>query len=746
MEYQDFLNKKLETAIDSGFEIGIEAINPLLYDFQKDIVAWALKKGKAAIFADCGLGKTAMQLEWSNHVHHQKTGGDILILAPLAVSMQTKLEGKKFGIEVNLCREKEDIKHGINITNYERIHKFNPSDFIGIVLDESSILKSYSGKIKNEIIDSFSKTPYKLACSATPAPNDFAEIGNHAEFLNVMSRPEMLSTYFIHDSQNTSKWRLKGHVKDNIFWQWMRTWSVMITNPSDMGYNDDRYILPGLKYHEHIIKTDTELGELFCVKARSLMDRRRARRSSLESRVEKAVEVINSNPNEQYLVWCELNDESNLLTKMIENSVEIKGADKTTHKENSMIAFSENEISRLVTKPKIAGHGMNWQQCSNMIFVGLSDSYESIYQAIRRCYRFGQTKEVNVHIILSDVEGSIMDNVKRKEEDHKKMIAGMVENMKTPEIIEHTTNIENETYVSKEDWTIYNSDCVQITDKMEYNSIDYTIFSPPFSSLYTYSDSMQDMGNSRSDEEFNTHFKFLLKNLYRITKPGRIVSIHCMDLPAMKERDGFIGVKDFSGDLIRMCQEIGFIFHSRCTIWKDPLIEAVRTKAIGLMHKQVVKDSCRSRQGLPDYLISFVKMGENKEPVSHSNGFSRFIGVNKPTQKGLELSHNIWRRYASPVWMDINQTNTLNKNLARENNDERHICPLQLDVIGRGIELWSNKGDTVFSPFAGIGSEGYVALEMKRKFIGVELKKSYFDLAVNNLNSIINQTQMSLFS
>lgn len=290
-----------------------------------------------------------------------------------------------------------------------------------------------------------------------------------------------------------------------------------------------------------------------------------------------------------------------------------------------------------------------------------------------------------------------------------------------------------------ERYAIYNGDCVEVSQGIPDNSIHYSIFSPPFSSLYTYSNSDRDMGNCKSDDEFLTHFKFLIKELYRITMPGRLVSFHCMDIPAMKGRDGYIGLKDFPSQLREMFQSEGFIYHSKVTIWKDPLVEATRTKALGLMHKQLVKDSSMCRQGLPDYLITMRKPGDNPEPVAHQDGLTEFFGLDEP--EGNVYSHQVWRRYASPVWMDINQTNTLQRASARDDKDEKHICPLQLDVIARAVELWSNPSDVVFSPFAGIASEGYQALKMGRKFVGVELKESYYRQAAKNLEAVAEESK-----
>ena len=403
----------------SGFDIDKSDLNPMLYDFQKDIVRWALKKGKADIFADCGLGKTPMQLSWAHQVH-KHTGGMVLILAPLAVAEQTKREANKFGYDAKVVERQEECVSGINITNYEKLDRFVANKFIGVVLDESSILKSYSGKVRTAIIENFRNVPYKLACTATPAPNDYMELGNHSEFCGVMTRPEMLSMFFVHDGGQTSKWRLKGHAED-VFWQWLATFSVFIDNPNNIGYEVDGYDLPELNITEIIVDGTEPVKESL-----TLSERRQARKDSLEMRCKKAAELVNESAD-QWLVWCDLNSESERLHDLIGESVEVKGSDKSEHKSNSMIEFSEGKIKALVTKPSIAGFGMNWQNCHNMIFTGLSDSYEQYYQAVRRCWRFGQDNPVNVYIIISAKEGCVKENIERKQADFLKMQKEMTE-------------------------------------------------------------------------------------------------------------------------------------------------------------------------------------------------------------------------------------------------------------------------------------------------------------------------------
>lgn len=419
MNYEDFLKSKRFVLESSGFDIDKSELNPMLYEFQKDIVRWALKKGKACIFADCGLGKTPMQLSWAHQVCTH-AGGMVLILAPLAVADQTKREAEKFGYTVKVVESQSECISGINITNYEKMDKFVANEFVGVVLDESSILKSYSGKVRTAIIQNFHSVPYKLACTATPAPNDYMEIGNHSEFCGVMTRSEMLSMFFVHDGGQTSKWRLKGHATD-VFWQWLATFSVFVDNPANIGYQVSGYDLPKLNINEIIVDGNEPIKESL-----TLTERREARKESLELRCKKAAKLVNSS-NEKWLVWCDLNDESARLSELISESVEVKGSDKSEYKSNSMLAFSDGTVKCLITKPKIAGLGMNWQNCHNMIFTGLSDSYEQYYQAVRRCWRFGQEKPVNVYIIISAKEGCVKENIERKQCDFQKMQSEMTE-------------------------------------------------------------------------------------------------------------------------------------------------------------------------------------------------------------------------------------------------------------------------------------------------------------------------------
>lgn len=732
-EYAQFLESKRVTVAPSGFSPG--TLNPSLFEFQRDIVRWSLERGRSAIFADCGLGKTPMQLAWAEEVT-RKLNKPVLILAPLAVSKQTEREGKKFGIDVKVAVSDMDIKkHGVFVTNYEKLEHFDPSRFGGVVLDESSILKSFTGATRNMLIERFHDTPMKLCCTATPAPNDFMELGNHSEFLGVLTRTEMLSTFFVHDGGDTAKWRVKGHAEEEL-WKWICQWAVMIRKPSDLGYSDECFDLPPLTYHSHVVSSNRPLeGFLFEVEAQTLEERRSARRVSLDERVQVTADMVNQS-TEPWLIWCDLNAEGDALAKAIPDAIQVAGADSDEAKESRMLGFADGQFRVLVSKPSICGYGMNFQHCPNTAFVGLSDSWEKWYQAIRRVWRFGQKKPVHCHVVTSEAEGAVVKNIQRKESDAARMAAEMVKHMSVynTEAIHKQTIRTADVYQTRVEsgngWTMRLGDCVESSKSIPDNTIHYSLFSPPFASLYTYSASERDMGNARTHAEFYEHFEFLVREMYRALMPGRLVSFHCTNIPKMKERDGVIGIHDFRGDLIRIFQEPGFIYHSEVTIWKDPVTAMQRTKALGLLHKQLKKDSCMSRQGIPDYLVTMRKPGDNPERVTHTN-------------ESFPVS--VWQSYASPVWMDINPSKTLQKESAREDNDERHICPLQLEVIERAIELWTNPGDMVWSPFAGIGSEGYVALQKGRRFQGDELKESYFKQACANLRAA-EKTQEGLFA
>lgn len=732
-DYDIFLEKKQKTHIKSGFDVSPELLNDGLFEFQKFIVKRALHCGKYAIFADCGLGKTFMQLEWARHVVLH-TDLPVLLLAPLAVSGQTISEGDKFGIPVMKyypeMNTMDTTSPGIYITNYEQLGNINTDDFGGIVLDESSILKNFEGQTKKDILDAFANTPYKLACTATPSPNDPMELGNHSEFLDVMSRNEMLAMYFVHDGGETAKWRLKGH-SIKSFYQFVGQWSIMLNKPSDIGFDDSGYDLPGLNLIEKQIKTaKRDNGKLFNDTVISATNFNQELRLTKVERLDQVADIVN-NSTDNFIIWIKQNEEGDMLRKLIPEAIEVKGSDSPEYKEKMLLGFGKNEFRVLITKTKIAQFGMNYQNCHNQVFASLDFSFEGLYQAMRRSYRFGQDFPVNIYLITTDTMQNVKDAIDEKQRQFKIMQDEM---SKAVNVNMAGQNMTVNNYEEKEvinDWFhIKRGDCVKLIKDVPDESIGLSVFSPPFAELYTYSDHIEDMGNSSDYMEFLEQFGYLVKELYRVMQQGRNVAVHCMDLPIQKGKHGFIGLRDFSGLLLRAFEDHGFIYHSRITIWKDPVVEMQRTKALGLLHKQVKKDSTMSRVGIPDYVMIFRKDGDRSNPVTNTH-----------------IPVDLWQKIASPVWMDIDYGNTLQgfRN-ARDEKDEKHICPLQLDTIERLILLYSNEGDTVLTPFMGIGSEVYQAVNMGRKGVGFELKQSYFDMAAKNCQSaVLSKSQLQLF-
>lgn len=740
MEYKNFLATKRKVIDDIGFEVNESIINPILYDFQKAIVRWAIRKGRSAVFADCGLGKTFIQLEWLRIIT-EKNNIKGLIVLPLSVAEQTINEAEKLNIKVKYVKNKNEVGNNIlSITNYERLKEFDNHEFGAIVADESSIFKSVGGKIKNMAIDMFGEVPYKLSCTATPSPNDISEMANQVSFLGIMTRVEMLSKYFVHDN---SGWRLKGHAR-LAFYKWMATWSVFMRLPSDIGFEDDGYKLPNLDIKAIYIEQGyIRPGELFAqTNLKGITGRIVERQHTIKNKVKLLSEIINRD-NNQWLVWCGLNEEANQLEKLIDDSLQVKGSQNIEEKTKRILDFKHNKLRVLITKPKIAGFGMNFQNAHRMAFIGLSDSYESYYQCIRRCWRFGQSHPVNVKIVLSHPEQTVLKNVKHKEKITAHLIDNVIKEVSDFSKSELGKGITKymENYktneIKNDKWEMHNGDTTETIKQIDTDSIDFTIFSPPFSQLYAYSPSERDLGNSKNDAEFWNHFDYIIPELLRIIKPGRITAVHCALIPAMLVRDGYIGLKDFRGDIIRHFLKQGYIYHGEVCIDKNPQAQSIRTHAKGLTFSQLEKDSSWMRPALADYLLLFRKPGENAVAIINGN------------IDGGEIDRDEWIRLAHPVWYNIRETNTLNVRTARSEDDEKHICPLQLETIHNAVMLWSNPGELVYSPFAGIGSEGYQAIIDGRCFLGCELKKEYFDVACNNLKKaeeIYNNKDMVLFA
>ena len=421
-DYSTFVAGKLQRSPSTGLTGALPEIHESLFPFQRDLVRWSLRLGRSAIFASTGLGKTRMQLEWARHVAAY-TDAPVLILAPLAVAAQTVAEGALMGVDVSLCRSADDVRGGLNIANYERLHRFNPREFGAVVLDESSIIKHHDAATLGLMLEAFRATAFKLCATATPAPNDYTELGTHAEFLGVCTRSEMLSEFFCHDGGETQVWRVKGHARQ-AFWKFVSSWGALVSAPSDLGYPDDGFSLPLLTVHHHRIDADRDSirrsGLLFAAEAQTLSERRNARRATIDSRVSQCAELVNAD-EQPWIVWCDLNAESDALKDSIPDALEVRGSDDLDDKEQRLRAFGSGEARVMVTKPSIAGFGLNWQHCARVAFVGVTDSWEAYYQAIRRCWRFGQKHPVEVHIFASELEGEVVRNLERKEANAKLM-------------------------------------------------------------------------------------------------------------------------------------------------------------------------------------------------------------------------------------------------------------------------------------------------------------------------------------
>lgn len=725
-DYESFIASKRATIKPSGFDVLASSINPQLRDFQREIVKWALHRGKAAIFGDCGLGKTPMQLEWSRHVA-SRTCEPTLILAPLAVAAQTAREGDKFGVPVTVCRSQSDVRPGVNVTNYEMLEHFDAAHFTGIVLDESSILKGFGGVIRKQITEFAKQIPFRLACTATPAPNDLIELTNHAEFLEVMSGKEIIALFFTQDGNTTHEWRLKGHARAD-FWRWMALWSVAVRKPSDLGFDDKEFQLPPLHHHHIEVASDPLAGHLFVREANTLQERQQARRDSLSERVKAAADLVNSKPG-HWVVWCNLNAESDALRRAIPGAIEVTGSDDHEDKERALLAFSRGEARVIVSKPTIAGFGLNWQHCHQMVFVGLTDSYEQIYQATRRCWRFGQKQPVDVYLVTAESEGAVVKNIARKEAQANEMFASIIAHTAGLSLgrAERTEMTYREDVATGKNWTVYLGDSAQRLREIETESVGLTVTSPPFPGMYAYSNSPLDIGNTDGIDEMIEHFAFLVPELLRVTQPGRMCCVHLVQLTAMKSRDGWIGLKDYRGKVIELFARFGWPYAGEVTIDKNPQIQATRNKERGLLFKSLATDSSLMRMALADYLLYFRKPGENQTPIR--------AGMSDRYNNGAGwISEEEWIEWAAPVWYrqtkhypgGIRETDVLNVAQARETDDERHLCPLQLGVIERAVKLWSAPGDLVLDPFNGIGSVGRKALELRRRYVGCELKESYW--------------------
>jgi DNA modification methylase len=500
----------------------------------------------------------------------------------------------------------------------------------------------------------------------------------------------------------------------------------MISSPNDIGFMDSSYVLPALNYFEKQIKTkDRDNGLLFNAVSVSATDFNNELRITKVERLSEVAEIVN-NSDENFIIWIKQNEEGEALKKLIPEAIEVRGSDDPDYKEKMLLGFGNNEFRVLITKTKIAQFGLNYQNCRNQIFASLDFSFESLYQAIRRSLRYGQKNEVNIYLITTDTMQNVVNSIKEKQEKFLRMQTEM-----KLAILNSTDEFKFKSESKTEqigDATLILGDCVENVSQLESNSIDYSFSSPPFGALYVFSSDPKDMSNVKNNDEFLLHYEYLIKELYRVIKPGRLVSIHMMQSTTLLGRDGFYSIVDFRGDLIRLYQKCGFYFHAENMIRKDPKTAAIRTKNRQLMWGTTKKDSSIVRPGLADYILTFKKPGENEVPIQNNIPF------------------DLWCKIAEPVWLDVNEGDTIDYRDGRGEDDERHITATQLKPIEWCYLMWSNEGDLILSPFNGVASEGVVAIKMKRRYIGIELKESYFDLAKRNIESAVElKNQLQLF-
>lgn len=795
--YHNFLKSKTTAGIEAGRTIPDGDINPLLFPFQRDLVRWAVRKGRCAVFADTGMGKTFIQLEWARLI-----GENTLIIAPLSVARQTVREAQKIGLAVKYARGMADIDPGckIHITNYEMFDAFDIARFGAVVLDESSLLKAISGHTRRKLTDACVEIPYRLCCTATPAPNDYTEIGNHAEFLGISTMAVMLATFFVNankehtfiidgkawrkkgSNKGGQEWRIKHHAEQPFF-RWLASWAITLTKPSDLGYDDDGFILPALNVHTSFVPVEyVSDDQLLFTHLHGIADRVDMRRRSALTRLTECVRIITEDWNltkrgeschtktqitkqesfedcyaqdaikasaplptilndyilplntslgslTKWVIWCGLDAEQ----RMVEDAlgglcISVYGSLNPEEKERRLLNWLEGDVPVLVSKPRVCGFGLNLQRASRAIFFGLNDSWETWYQCIRREWRYGQTQPVDVYVIMSDLEAEVYHNVMRKDAMATRLRMGLIEQIRSyeKEELQMMDDYQPATYRARTErgtnWTAMLGDSCERLQEIAEDSIDLSVYSPPFADLFTYTDSERDLGNSKGWDEFFRHYAFIIDKLLRVTKAGRLTCVHTSDIPAMASRDGYIGVRDFPGHVISAYEAGGWTFVGRAFVQKNPQAQAIRVKSKALLFVQLRKDSASSRPALVDQILLFRKPGENAAPIT-------------PVQHG-ELDNETWIEWAHGIWTGISETDTLQFYGARGADDEKHICPLQLPVIERCIKLYSNPGETVLTPFGGIGSEGYQAVKFGRKAILIELKPEYFEVLVNNMHKI----------
>jgi len=819
MEYKEFLENKVVAAEDFGFQAS--NISTILFPHQKTIIPWMLEGGRRACFASFGLGKTMMQLEIAMQCIAQ-TKMPFLIGLPLGVIGEFKRDNEylRTGIDIEYITDTNEIENyepKIYLTNYERIRKgdIDALKFGGVSFDEASFLRSLKTETTNFVLSFFKKVPYRFVFTATPAPNDFIEILNYADFLGVISRGHALTRFFQRDSTKAGKLTLYPNKKEE-FWKWVSTWAVFINKPSDLGFDDTGYDLPKLKLHETEVQNISEepilnkSGDLVMFKdnTKSLIHTSREKSETVELRVNKAFEIIETDQNEfsNFILWHHREAERVEIEKRANKNIVLKsvyGSQSNSQKEDLLIDFSEGKYQILSTKPKIAGSGCNFQKhCHKAIFVGIDFKFNDFIQAVHRIHRFGQKEQVEIWVIHTQNEREVLKSLKAKWKRHIELQSEMINLVREYGLNSDKLKSDMKRQMFKDrreatvgDAKVYNEDTTTIHEEMEDNSTDMILTSIPFGDHYEYSDNFNDYGHNFGNGEFFKQMYYLTPNLHRTLKPGRIAAIHVKDRIRYSHQNGtcFTTISDFSGQTVQHFQNHGFYLVGKITITTDVVRENNQTYRLTWGEQR--KDATKMGVGLPEYVLLF-----RKAPTETNNAYAddpvikkideyllslwqldahaywkssgnRFLSSEELSSSEMKTVFNAWRNYDKKniydfqehlrvcndldengklsklfmtipptssndmVWTDVNRMNTLNANQVNRKK-EKHICPLQLDVIQRLIHRFTNEGDVVDDPFGGLFSTAYKSLEMNRKAISVELNPDYYDDGLFYLKSI----------
>lgn len=817
MNYHEFLKTKIEIANDSGFEISEDKINKALKPHQRDAVIWALRGGKRALFESFGLGKTVQELEFCKQatIHD---GGKALIVCPLGVKQEfvkdsERLLGYEPPVYVRNMEEVKNCKSDIMITNYERVRDgdIEPTYFTATSLDEASVLRSFGSKTYQTFLDKFKGVKYKLVATATPSPNKYKELIHYAGYLEVMDTGQALTRFFQRDSTKANNLTLYPNMEDE-FWLWISSWALFITRPSDINsdYSDDGYVLPELDVRWHEIPIDygnaiDRDGQilLFSKAAAGLKEAAKIKRESIDVRVEKMKEIVDSDRDAHFILWHDLENERKAIKKAIPETVDIYGSQDYEIREKRVIDFSDGKIRLFATKKELSGSGCNFQRfCHREIFLGIDYEFNDFIQAIHRCYRFLQTETVIIDIIYMENERDIKDVLLEKWKNHNHMVEKMIEIVKKYGLsgarkeyaLQRKMGVDT-VKVEGKNYTAVNDDCVEETRRMEDNSIDLIHTSIPFGNHYEYSANYNDFGHNQNTERFFEQMDFLTPELFRILKPGRVAAIHVKDrvLFGNATGTGMPTIEPFHALCISHYMKHGFQYFGMITVVTDVVRENNQTYRLGWTEQ--CKDGSKMGVGCPEYILLFRKLPTDRStayadtPVTKSkeeytraqwqidaHGYWRSSGdrlISKEDLENISVDNlqRVYRQYSREnvydykehvelakkldengklpaifmvvapgswnnleVWDDINRMKTLNTTQSRR-RAQLHVCPLQIDIVERIINRYSNEGDLVLDPFGGLMTVPLTALKMNRKGYGIELNSDYFRDGVGYLQA-----------